>query len=132
MPEQTELNRVPSYDPMLPSNRSSIVEGRSLVDEYSFGLSVSSTDDEEDDLIMERLWRVDGNECESSFSQTQEDETLTSRERSGASTFPKPETAKEVIPHVITKLDTHNCLSSSCADSQRGLYMKCLLTCLSV
>lgn len=47
-------------------------------DEYSLGLSVSS-DDEEDDLIMNRLWKVNGNECESSFSdvRAESEELLT-------------------------------------------------------
>lgn len=82
MSEQSELNRVPSYDHILASNRSSVMDQR-LADEYSFGLSISSSDDEaEDDLIMERLWKVNGNECESSFSQVQEGESLLSRPQS--------------------------------------------------
>ena len=83
MPEHEELNRVPIYDQMDVSNRSSVIGQRSALDENcSFGLSLSSSDDEfsEDDLIMDRLWKVNGNECESSFCEVHpEREDLLSR-----------------------------------------------------
>jgi hypothetical protein len=94
-----------------------MVGEQSILDEnYSF----SSSDDEEDDLLMDRLWKINGNECESSFSETQveKEDLLSSDSTAKIDSDKQSDNSSVAIQLAASKLNKHNCLISSCAENQ--------------